>query len=162
MSRILIVNGNSYEYPDPGENPNWGEAAANWASGVTSALSTLLSLGDILETKFTISNNISISANINGLLFDSGVVRSVEITYNIYRNTDTIISGKAETGKILMVYDDSAITNQKWSLVQSKVGNSEVILSVLDSGQFQYVSSNLLGTNYFGLIKFSAKVLGKV
>lgn len=161
MSQVFIVNGTPYQFPDPGENPNWAEGVTNWAQGVTEALSTLLAIGDILETEFTVSNNVSSPSDINGLLFDTGIIRSVEITYNIYRTSNDVISGKAETGKMLMVYDDNAVPTEKWSVVQTRVGDAGVVLSVLDSGQLQYVSSNLTGINYFGLIKFSAKVLGK-
>lgn len=161
MSSVLIVNGTPYEYPDPGENPNWGEDAFGWAQAVTEVLNTILALGDILETEFTVNNNVAVASDVNGLIFDPGVIRSAEITYNIYRITDSVTSGNAESGKILLVYDDNAPATQKWSVTQQKNGEAGVVLQILDSGQVQYLSTNIAGANYFGLIKFSAKVLGK-
>lgn len=121
-----------------------------------------MAVGDILQSQFTIANNQVALTNVNGLLFDPGVVRSVEVTYNVYRSTATVPSGNAETGKFTLVYDDNAPVNSKWSVGQQKVGEAGIVISVLDSGQFQYMSSNIAGLSYFGLMKFSAKVLGKV
>lgn len=161
MAIILQVDGTTYEFPVSGENPNWAEGVTGWAEGVTDVLNSLLALGDILETPFTISNNVATPSDINGLLFDAGVVRSAVIEYSVYRRTDSVLSGNAESGIITLVYDDDAAPNNKWKMTQEQNGTSGVVLNILDSGQMQYISSNLSGANYSGLIKFRAKTLSR-
>lgn len=161
MAINLIVNGTSYVYPDPGEDPNWGAGATDWASAVTDALNTLLASGDILDTTFSIDNNISIVTNVNGLLFDPGTVRAANIDYAIYRTSTANPSGNAETGVIYLIYDDSASAGSKWQLNQKIDGASGVVFSITDTGQVQYKSTDIGSTSYSGTIKFRAKTLQK-
>jgi hypothetical protein len=161
MAIVLIVNGTSYEYPIPGSDPNWGEGATDWAEAVTEALNTLLAPGDILQTIFSIDNNISVATNINGLLFDPGTVRAANVDYAIYRTSTLNPSGNAETGTIHLIYDDSAAVNQKWKLTQSTDGSSGISLSITDSGQMQYISSDIDVAGYSGEIRFKARTLSK-
>lgn len=161
MSISLLVNGTSYEYPIPGEDPNWGAGATDWAEAVTSALNTLLAPGDILETTFSIDNNISVETNINGLLFDPGTIRAANVDYAIYRTSTGTPSGNAETGVIKLIYDDSAAVNSKWKLAQNIDGSAGVTFSVNDAGQVQYKSTDIGAPGYSGVIKFRAKTLQK-
>ncbi len=161
MSIKLIVQGTTYEYPIPGEDPNWGEGATDWAEAVTLALSTLLGSGDILQSTFTINNNVTIATNINGLLFDPGTVRASNITYTVYRTSTANPAGNTESGVIYINYDDSAVPGEKWSLTQQVNGNSGIVFNILDSGQVQYVTSDIGNSGYFGKITFSAKSLAK-
>lgn len=161
MAINLIVNGTSYVYPDPGQDPNWGAGATDWAAAVTEALNTILAPGDILTTAFSIDNNISVAANINGLLFDPGVIRAANIDYAIYRTSTANPAGNAETGTIHLIYDDSAAVGLKWKITHSIDGDAGVSLSITDAGQVQYMSSDIGTTGYSGTIKFRAKTLSK-
>lgn len=161
MSRVLVVDNVSYNYPDPGEDPGWGENASDWASAVTEVLASLLSSGDILETTFNISNNISSPTNVTGLAFNTGTVRSAVITYSIYRISSTTTSGKAETGTINIVYDNSASSGNKFLMTQEATGNSGVTFNITDAGQFTYISTDIGATSYSGTMKFVAKVLAQ-
>lgn len=163
MSVTLIVNGTSYEYPVPGENPSWATDATDWAKAVTSVLATLVAPGDILQTQFTINNNISIPTNINGLIFDGGTVRAANVDYTIYRISTSNPAGHTESGRIYLTYDDSASIGNKWVISQISNGtNSDVVFSINEStGQIQYISSDIGSLGYSGLITFSAKVLNK-
>lgn len=161
MSIQLVINGTSYNYPIDGENPNWSEAT-DWAEAVTTALGTLLAPGDILETTFTINNNVAVLTNINGLLFDPGTVRAANIDYAIYRTSSTNPSGQAENGTIFLVFDDSATAGSKWQLSQRSEGtNAGVSFSITDGGQVQYTSNDIGSTGYVGSIKFRARTLSK-
>lgn len=162
MPVSLVVNGTSYEFPISGENPEWGTSATDWAKAVTDVLSTLLAPGDILETTFTINNNVSTLTNINGLVFDPGTVRAANVDYAIYRISNSNPSGQAETGTIYLVYDDSAPSNAKWQLAQKFEGtNSGVNFSITDGGQIQYTSNDIGSIGYIGSIKFRARTLSK-
>lgn len=161
MSTKLVVNGNTYNYPDPGENPNWGEQAAEWAEAVTIALASIINPGDILENTFSISNNLSIAANVNGLIFDSSLVRSSLVSYNIYRISTSTQSGNTESGNIYLNYDDNASSGNKWSFSQIRNGSAGVALSILDNGQVQYKTTDIGSLGYSGSITFSAKTIAK-
>lgn len=161
MSIVLLVNGTAYPYPNPGEDPNWGQGATDWAGAVTEALNTLLAPGDILQTTFSIDNNIALATNINGLVFDPGTVRAANIDYAIYRTSTLNPSGNAETGIIHLIYDDSASAGSKWKFSQSIDGASGVSLSITDAGQVQYTSSDIGTAGYSGTIKFRARTLSK-
>lgn len=161
MSIKLTIQGTTYEYPIPGEDPNWAEGATDWAEAVTLALSTLLGPGDILQSTFTINNNVSIPANINGLLFDPGTVRSANISYAVYRTSTAQPAGNTESGTIYINYDDSATSGNKWSLTQQINNNAGIVFNILDNGQIQYTTNDIGNTGYFGKITFSAKSLAK-
>lgn len=159
MSRPLIVNNKTFNYPDPGEDPSWGTDASDWASEVTDVLNTILAPGDILTTTFDINNNVSVPLQIQGLAFDSSLSRSAKIQYSVYRTSLDNPSGNAESGEIDIIYDNLAAPGSKWQMTQNKNGESGIVLTISDLGQFSYTSSNIdLGAGgYSGIMKFSAK-----
>lgn len=160
MAIDLTVNNTVISYPEPNEPPGWGEGATEFAIQVAEVLNDLVNSNDILETSFTIQNNIAVFTNIAGLSFSTGEVRSASISYSIYRYSDSTPSGNAETGSIDIVYDDNAPVTEKWLIsVNSAVGNSGVIFSITDAGQVQYQSTDIGSSNYFGEMKFRAKTI---
>ena len=161
MPTPIVIAGTTYQYPVPGESPNWGEEATAAIVAIAEALNTLLAPGDILTTEFALDNNISVPTNINGLLFDSGTTRAANVSYSIYRTSDTTPAGNVETGTILLTFDDSAASGQKWQMTQVKNGGAGVDLSIGDNGQLQYISTDIGAVGYSGVIKFSAKTLSK-
>jgi len=158
MSKTLIVNNTSFNYPTEGEPPGWGQETTGWAEEVTNVLGTLQASGDILQTTFSIP--LTGSGNVSGLLFDTGVVRSAEIKYSVYRTSTASPSGSVETGVITLVYDNSAPSGQKWLLTHEYHGNSFISFNITDAGQITY--SSLAGPHsspgYSGTMKFYAKV----
>jgi hypothetical protein len=161
MSTPLTVNNNVYNYPGPGEDPGWGADASDWAAAVTDVLASVVSTTDILQTSFTIANNVSSATNITTMTFDTALVRAANISYSIYRKTDSATSGNVESGVIYLTYDNGASSGNKWLLGQQKNGESSVVFSITDAGQVQYTSSNLAGANYVGTLKFTAKTLAQ-
>lgn len=162
MPITLTVNNVPVEYPLPGDSPGWGAGATDWAEQVTIALNNLQSPTDIQQKTFTIQNNISSPTNVTGLSFNTGLVRAAFIQYSIYRTSTSNPSGNVEAGTMTIVYDNSAASGSKWSLVGGPIssGTSGVTLTITDAGQFQYQSTNL-GTGYSGVMHFSAKTLGQ-
>lgn len=156
MSKQLIVNNTPYDYPTAGDEPGWGGQATGWAEGVTEVLSNLLGPNDILETSFNIANNQTTAADVTGLVFNAGSVRSAVVEYAVYRISDVNPSGNAETGEMHVLYDN----NVGWSLgIGGVVGNSGLVFSITPAGQIQYTSTDIDPTNYVGLIKFKARAL---
>jgi len=160
-TKPLTIDNITYNYPGAGEDPGWGEDATGWAEGVTNVVNTLQGPGDILETTFNIANNQISPVNVNGLAFDTGVVRSAKITYSIYRISTANPSGNTESGTIDIVYDDSATSGNKWLIIQEAAGDSGVLFDITDSGQFTYTSTDINSTGYSGIMKFKASTLGQ-
>jgi hypothetical protein len=158
MPVVLIVNGNSYNYPTSGEDPQWGEVAAAWAEAVTNQLASISNGDDILPTEVDILNNVAVATDISGLFLNPSTVRSAEINYNIRRTSTTNTSGKAESGNITAVYDNNATAGNKWLMRQDANGTAGVSFSITDAGQFQYTSTDIGSGSYAGTISFSAKV----
>jgi hypothetical protein len=159
MSRPLIVNNKTFNYPDPGEDVGWGQNASDWASEVTEVLNTILAPGDILATAFDINDNTTVPTNIQGLAFDSSLARSAKIVYSVYRTSTNTPSGNAETGEMDIIYDNGAPVNTKWKMTQNKNGDAGIVFSINDLGQFTYTTTQIdLGAGgYVGILKFSAK-----
>lgn len=154
----LTVNGVTYNYPVNGEDPTYGADATDWAAAVTAVINQFVGPGDILDTPSNVANAISSPTNINFLLFDTSTVRAANVDYSIYRKTDSFPSGYAETGTIFIVFDDNL---NSWELSQRSTGNSGIAFSITSTGQFQYTSTDMTGTNYVGSLRFRAKALAK-
>jgi hypothetical protein len=98
MPITLVVNGNAYQYPKQGEDPNWGDEAQLWAEEVTKVLNTVVGSGDILEDNFPINNNINVYTDISKLNFNPSIVRSATINYVIHRTHDLNVQTLDATG----------------------------------------------------------------
>jgi hypothetical protein len=161
MPVTLIVNNIPFEYPVPGDSPGWGQGASDWAAEVTLALQELQGLTDIPQKTFTIQNNVTVFADITGLTFNTGLVRSAVIDYSVYRTSTSNPSGVTEAGLILIVYDNLAGAGAKWTVVGGPTtGNAGVTFTITDAGQFQYKSSNL-GAGHSANMHFRAKTLNQ-
>lgn len=156
MPKQLIVNNTPYDYPTAGDEPGWGGEATGWAEEVTGVLNNLLGPDDILETSFNIANNQTTAADVTGLVFNAGSVRSAVVEYSVFRISDVNPSGNTETGEMHIVYDNNA----GWSIgIGGVVGNSNVQFSITASGQVQYTSTDIDALNYVGVMKFKARAL---
>lgn len=162
MSVQIQIAGTTYNFPTSGDDPNWGPDATDTISALAAVVNTLFAPGDILNTSFTISNNIAVVTNINGLLFDPGTVRAANVGYTVYRTSDDNPAGHTESGTILINFDDDAAVNSKWSFTIVNNGNAGIAFSILDSGQFQYLSSDIGSLGYVGNIVFTARALPKI
>jgi hypothetical protein len=159
LSRELVVNNQTFDYPTDNQDPGWGQDASDWAAEVTDVLNTILAPGDILQTTFDINDNQSSPTSVQGLAFDSSVSRSANITYSIYRTSTDTPAGNAESGVISIVYDNNASVGTKWKISQTKNGEAGVLFTISDLGQFSYTSTEIdTGSGgYAGTLKFSAK-----
>ncbi len=161
MSIPLTLNGVTYNYPQPGQDPSWGENGTDWAVAVTEILNTLVAPGDILTTTANINDNVAVLTDVDGMNFDPTLVRATNVTYSIYRISNDEPSGHSEDGTLFLNYDNNAAPGSKWTLSQRTNGNSGVVFSVTDLGQVQYRSTQIDngGGGYTGVMKFAARSL---
>jgi hypothetical protein len=159
MAVPLTVNNTTFNYPTNGESPGWGQDTTDWAVAVTDVLASLVSSDDILQTSYSINNNVSTPTDVNRLFFNPSTVRAANIQYSVYRISTANPSGHVESGIIYLNYDNAASLGSKWSFTQQKNGDSGVVFSITDAGQIQYISTDIDSTGYSGVIKFTAKTL---
>lgn len=156
MVKINIA-GTIYEYPNVGENPNWGREATEVIIALADALNSLITDGDILLSKAAIQNDISVFTIINGLLFDSNKTSSAITNYTISRQTTD--EYKKEVGKIFLSYDYDSL---EWIMSrQIDSGDAGIIFEVDAGGQIFYKTTEMVGINHTGVISFSAKTTPK-
>lgn len=153
MSTELTVGSETFNYPENNQSPGYGEDAHDWAVAVTSTLSTISGPNDITISSDTIANNQSSSVAIVGLQFGTAAVRSFEITYIVYRTSDS--STVTESGKMFGTYDGSS----SWAFTVETIGDAGMAFEITAAGQVKYYSTDHTGTNYSGLIKFKASTL---
>lgn len=152
MSISVVINGTTYPIPTQGQNPAWGTDLTDFLVALSNVVNSLNGSSDVLTTVFNIANNQSSSANIVGASFDTSQVRAVRVTYDVYRHTSS--AEALETGSILLTYSSDANT---WSINYDKLGNAGITFSINNSGQLQYLSTNMSGSGYVGKMTFTAK-----
>jgi hypothetical protein len=153
----LIINNNTYNYPDAGSEAGWGKDATDWASDVTEQLASLAGTGTITETQANIQLNVASPEEIPGLLFSPSLIESAEVTYRIYRTTDS--EELSEQGTLSLVYISSDPLKWFMSRTINAGTDAKVILDINVNGQVTYTSSPLSGSNYTGYIKFKTSAI---
>jgi len=157
----IVVNNIPISYPSPGDEPGWGESGTQFAVEVAEVLNSLVNANDILETTFSVANNITTFTNVAGLSFSTGQVRSAEIIYSIYRTSTLNPFGIVESGSMNVVYDGNAPVNEKWKFAVGNVAGpgAGVTFTITDAGQVQYKSTDIGAAGYSGEMRFRAKTI---
>lgn len=128
---------------------------------VVNSTGTGLTLGDApdadpesLEETESLSNNVAVATNIPTLLFDSADFRSAIVEYDIKRKTST--DELRSVGRFFLVF--RALTNV-WELAGDEFSGDDhgIEFSVTAGGQVQYVSSNVSGASYSGVMKYKLR-----
>lgn len=123
---ILNVNGQLFNYPDPGREPGWGEDATAWAEAVSNVISGAIAPGDI-RGSVDLSPTVT-ATNITGMLVNSLETVSAEVLYYVSRTS------QYQSGKLTLTRIDS-----DWSLSNEYVGDPiGLVFTVLATGQIQY------------------------
>ena len=109
-----------------------------------------------VEKYFTLVNNQSSAADIEGLYFDLRKVGQVTVDYLIQRvTTGGGAQEKIESGTFYLVYKP---TTNAWVLSGGPT-TAGITLSVTALGQVQYTSTNLTGTASISKLTFKARTL---
>ena len=106
------------------------------------------SAGDISETSFSFANNQASPANVTGLAFANGVVRSFQAIVSVYVDASSDLFEQFELNGIQRGAD--------WAMsIESEGDDSGLAFSITNAGQVQYTSANAAGFSA-GTIKFRA------
>lgn len=153
MSRTVIIGNKTFEIPDPGEKPSWGEDTTDYLVAVADALSTVQGPNDILQSTATIANNVTTPTPIAGFSFDTSDVLAITCEFFVTRVYDSGASVVSESGNIIGSFDGSTFT-----ISVDSEGDSGVEFDITNAGQITYTSS-LLSNPVSGTINFVAKTL---
>lgn len=151
MAFNVVVKGTTYSIPEAGQEPGWGEQLSAYFDAVAEALGDLISEDDVLQTSFTLQNNITSYTNVAGLVFNTASARGGKVHYTAYRTTDS--NEIAEEGTISIVYKNG---DALWLLSRDFTGDAGLDFDITNAGQIQYKTSNLSGSNYSGTLRFRA------
>jgi len=138
MAKTLQIGSTSYIIPEQGEKAGWGEDTTAYLEAIANSLANVQGPNDLLTASANLANNQAVSANITGLVFNTGEVQHVNIEFIIIREFDSGATTTVESGNIIGNYDG---TDFYMSL--DSVGDTGVQVTVNSSGQFQYTSSDL-------------------
>lgn len=153
MSKDVQIGQDIYSIPDNLENPGYGEELSDYLVAVGDTLNDLQGVNDITLTTSNISDSQSSFVNVEGLLFDTGAVKTFSAPYIVIRSVDGTTN--VEAGTMHGAFDGTT-----WSLLVNDVQqDAGVAFFITAGGQVQYKTDTLVGTNYSGLIKFKAKTL---
>jgi|SRR5690606_24463687 len=145
----LKVNNVTFNYPDPGTEPGWGDDATGWAEAVTDALESLAPAGTLNEAQSAIDNN-QVNEEVNGLIFSSLLTKTATVLYRVERDTDDI-NALVEQGYLYILYDNGTWLMSREISTGTPAG---VQFDINGLGQVIYTSTNLTGSNYTGFIRF--------
>ena len=122
-----------------------------YLKGIDNALTGVASIsGDISHTSFSAANNQVSAANVTGLAFANGTVRSFDATVSV---SVVATASLYEAFKIQGIQKGSG-----WDISVSSVGDSSgFIFSITSAGQLQYTDSNYTGFTS-ATVKFRALV----
>lgn len=152
MSIPVVINSTTYNLPTAGQSPNWGADLSDIILALVDVANNTSGSGDILNTTFSPLNNVTSASNVTGLAFNSSAVRSANITYSVDRSTSS--NELSESGQITITFNS---LGGSWELQQTSVGDAGIHFTLPNNGQFQYVTTNMSGSNYIGQMVFSAK-----
>lgn len=157
-TRNLVVDINGTTAETSADNADkiliWDDSAsarksmtrANFLSGIA-----VSSAGDINETSFSAANNQVSAANVTGLAFANGTVRSFKAQVSVAIDADADLF---EVFELMGVQKGAS-----WDMsVQSVGDNSGITFSITNAGQVQYTSSNVAGF-VSNSMKFRAQTL---
>lgn len=151
--KVLTIGTESFEIPEQGDNPDYGESVTDFLEAAADALSTVQAPNDILNQSASILNNQATFVDISGFIFDSSQVISINAEAIIQRSTVSPANVLVEDIVIRGNFNGSS-----WVYSVISQSNAGVTFNITDAGQLQYKSSDVSGTNYSGTITFRGRV----
>jgi hypothetical protein len=100
----------------------------------------------------TINNNQVSALDITGMLLDSSKYKSAKVFFELIRKTDS--SERVANGYLTATFK---VSTNSWDVTPGGTYDGDttgVTFSILGTGQIQYTSDNMSGTNYTGKIRF--------
>lgn len=110
------------------------------------------SVVELVETSFSVANNVAAAADVTGLSFSSAISTGAKVIAEARRKTDS--SEVTSIVEIDVRYQEST---SDWGIDWAERGDdSGLDFSITAAGQVQYTSDDLTGANYSGTLKFKS------
>lgn len=157
---IITIAGNVIDFPSTAQSPDWSESIIQFALAVESALSSVVGSFDVAPQSFVLdSYNPGSNIDVPNLSFSTASVRAAFIRYSVYRNTSS--TTVTESGDMIIVYNPTNPVGNKWEVIQQRVGDASVLLTITDTGQMQITTSTLAGLSHSGKLAYSAQAFAQ-
>lgn len=154
---IIIIQNTVIDFPNSAREADWSPAVIQFAEAVEGALAVAVGPYDVSPQVFILTNNYNNLLPIPNLQFSPNNVRSTEIRYSVWRETDTTTHFTEGT---LNLFYDTRIGD--WCLQrEDNIGNviNEIRFDVSNNGQILLNTVNMSGIDYNGSISYYAKSL---
>lgn len=158
MAIQLNISGTLVEIPSSGQSPNWSSGVIEAFQAIEAALQGVAGAFDTPPQIQSIdSYNPGVNIDLQEAIYPTSDVRSIELIYSVYRETTT--NNASETGTLKAVYNPNNPPTQQWEVSRSGNGEAYIDFTFLDTGQVQFTTTALAGSNHTGTISFLAKAL---
>ena len=138
MSKPLTIGNETFQYPEEGTKPGWGEEATSWAVAVTDKLGTLSGVNDINCTCLALAAaqecGTPIGTGASALSFPTASVRSFVVDYAVTRGSFV------ESGNMEGVYDGT-----DWCFNHCFIGDADVCFDITAGGHVRYFTKDAAG-----------------
>lgn len=158
MSIQLNFSGTIVEIPSTGQSPQWANGIIEAFQAIEASLQGFSGPFDVPPQIQSIdSYNPGSNVDLQSAVFPTSDVQSVELIYSVFRETTT--NSVSETGTLKAVYNPNNSPGSQWEF--SRFGNGEAYIdfTFLDTGQVQFSTTAIAGSNHTGRISFLAKAL---
>lgn len=160
MSIPIVINGTIIQFPSSGQAPNYASALIQFAQAVAAALNLVVGPFDVPPQTFVMTSNANTNVILPNLTFPPSNVQGAIISYSVFRQTTgSGATTASETGQLIVNYNPTFPTNEKWSITREYVGNAFVTFSISDVGQLEFSSSLLPGLDHTGTIVYQATAI---
>jgi hypothetical protein len=157
MSVPITISGTTVNFPSSGDSPNWSPAVIQFAQLVAAALEFTVGAFDIPPQTFDITADVNTNVALPNLSFPTTQVNGAIIAFSVIRVSST--TTVTETGNMVINYNPTFPTNQKWEISVDYVGNADITFSVTDVGQVQFSTTSLPGSFVSASITYQAKAI---
>lgn len=151
MSIPLIINTQVFNYPSPGDAPGWGEDATDAFAALVAYVNGISPPTDIVLASANLVDNVSVPTTIANLVFNSSLIYGAIVEMTIQRSNNSTTATEIDT--LDLVY-----SNGQWYMDRQQTGtDTGVVFSITNSGQLQYTTTALGGSNYSGIMVVRAR-----
>lgn len=158
MSVQINISGTLIDLPSSSASPNWSPAIIEAFQAIADALAAFTGPFDVPpQVQPLDAYNPGINIDMQNANFPTSDVRSVELIYAVYRQTDS--SNATEAGTLRAVYNANNPINQKWEVSRIGQGDALIDFNFLDTGVVQFTTQAIAGANHAGTLTFQAKSL---
>lgn len=149
----IVINGTTIQLPNSGASPNWSQAVIQAFQQIAKALAISTNSFDIPPQLYIMTSNVNTNVDIPNLSFPTNKVNGSIILYNCARHTNS--TDVSESGILMLNYDSSLSSGQKWQLSKEFVNaGAQISFDVTDLGQVQFSTTSIAGSGHTGSIYF--------